>query len=74
LIGYRFNKELYMTRTFAILFAIVAVAAAALAAGKKLTLKDLPAAAQKTVQDQLKGGEIKSIAKETENGVEQYEI
>jgi len=63
-----------MTRTLTILLAIVALAAAALAAGKKLALKDLPAAAQKTVQDQLKGGEIKSIAKETENGVEQYEV
>lgn len=63
-----------MTRTLMILLAIVALAAAALAAAKKLTLKDLPAAAQKTVQDQVKGGDIKSISKETENGVEQYEI
>ena len=63
-----------MTRTLAILIAIVALAASAVGAGKKLTLKDLPAAVQKTVQDQAKGGEIKSISKETENGVEQYEI
>jgi uncharacterized membrane protein YkoI len=65
---------MYMTRTLAILIAIVALAASAVGAGKKLTLKDLPAAVQKTVQDQAKGGEIKSISKETENGVEQYEI
>src|SRR5262249_3260994 len=41
---------------------------------KKLTLKDLSPAVQKTVQEQLKGGEIKSISKETEKGVAQYEI
>lgn len=63
-----------MTRTLAILFALAALACAAVGAGKKLTLKDLPAAAQKTVEDQTKVGEIKSISKETEKGVEQYEI
>jgi uncharacterized membrane protein YkoI len=55
--------------TFLILFGISAVHAE-----KKLTLKDLPPAVQKTVQEQLKGGEIKSISKETEKGVAQYEI
>ena len=47
---------------------------AATYAGKKLTLKDLPPSVQKAVQEQLKGGEIKSVSKETENGVAQYEI
>jgi hypothetical protein len=37
-------------------------------------LKDLPAAVQKTVQETLKGGEIKTISKEKEDGIEQYEI
>src|SRR5579871_3379554 len=41
---------------------------------KKLEVKDLPAAVQKTVQDETKGAEIKSISKETEHGVAQYEI
>jgi len=41
---------------------------------KKLTLQDLPPAVQKTVQAELKGGEIKSIGKETEHGVAQYEV
>ena len=41
---------------------------------KKLTLKDLPPAVQQTVNAELKGGEIKSIDKETEHGVTQYEI
>src|SRR5258708_17656803 len=51
-----------------------AVAALALGADKKLALQDLPPAVQKTVQDEAKGGEIKSIAKETEKGVVQYEV
>jgi hypothetical protein len=42
--------------------------------GKSLQLKDLPAGVQKTVQDNLKGGEIKNIGKEKEDGMEQYEV
>lgn len=41
---------------------------------KALQLTDLPASVQKTVQETLKGGAIKSIAKEKEDGIEQYEI
>ena len=37
-------------------------------------MKDLPAAVQKTVQDTLKGAEIKNISKEVEKGVTQYEV
>jgi len=44
------------------------------AKGKSLQLKDLPAGVQKTVRDNLKGGEIKNIGKEKEDGIEQYEI
>jgi len=51
-----------------------ALACCASAAEKKSQLKDLPPAVQKTVQDELKGGEIKSIGKETEDGIAQYEI
>jgi hypothetical protein len=40
----------------------------------KLQLKDLPPSVQKTVQDNLKGGAIKNIGKEKEDGIEQYEI
>jgi len=61
-----------MTRTSTIVLAIAALAATA--AEKKLALKDLPPAVQKTVQDQLKGGEIRNIGKETEHGVAQYEV
>jgi len=48
--------------------------AATLAAAKSLALKDLPAAVQKTVQAELKGGEIRNIDKETEHRVVQYEV
>jgi len=57
------------------LFAIVALVAVAQEnKGKGLQLRDLPAAVQKTVQNGLMGGEIKSIGKEKEDGVEQYEV
>jgi uncharacterized membrane protein YkoI len=39
-----------------------------------LQLKNLPAPVQKTVQENLKGGQIKNISKETEKGVTQYEV
>lgn len=41
---------------------------------KGLQLKELPAGVQKTVQETLKGGTIKNIGKEKEDGIEQYEI
>jgi hypothetical protein len=58
-------------------FALAVLGGAALAQeakAKTLALKDLPAAVQKTVTDNLKGGEIKNIGKETEDGIAQYEI
>ncbi len=63
-----------MTRTLTIFLSIAALACTALAAAKSLQLKDLPPAVQKSVQDALKGGEIKNIVKETEKGVTQYEV
>jgi uncharacterized membrane protein YkoI len=63
-----------MTRAFTTLVAFAALATGALAAEKKITVGDLPAAVQKTVQDQAKGAEIKGISKETEKGVTQYEV
>lgn len=41
---------------------------------KKLELKDLAPAVQKTIQDEAKGADIKNIGKETEHGVAQYEV
>lgn len=61
-----------MLRNLTLLFTVTALPLAASAA--KLTLKDLPVAVQQTINDTLKGGEIKNISKETEHGVAQYEI
>ena len=64
-------------RALTALLAIVALGGSTMAQekkGKGLQLKDLPAAVQKTVQDNLQGGEIKNIGKEKEDGVEQYEV
>jgi hypothetical protein len=43
-------------------------------AEKQYQLKDLSPAIQKTIQDEAKGGDIKSITRETEHGVQQYEV
>jgi hypothetical protein len=55
-------------------FLTVAAISGLAGADKSLQVKDLPAAVQKTVQDTLKGGEIKNISKEVEKGVTQYEV
>jgi hypothetical protein len=60
-------------RNLTILFAFAGMAVG-LAAEKSLALKDLPPAVQKTVNDNLKGGQIKNIGKETEDGVAQFEV
>jgi hypothetical protein len=62
-----------MKRIAAVLLT-TAMTFAVAAAAKKLELKDLPPAVQKTVTDNLKGADIKNIDKEKENGVEQYEV
>jgi hypothetical protein len=64
-------------RTLTVLFAIVVLCGSSVAQEKKeksLQLKDLPTAVQKTVEDNLKGGQIKNIGKEKEDGIEQYEV
>jgi uncharacterized membrane protein YkoI len=63
-----------MNQTLNLLMAIASLASLATAADKKLQMTDLPPAVQKTVYDQLKGAEVKSIAKETGNGKVQYEV
>jgi hypothetical protein len=61
-------------RTLTSITSMIALCLGTALAEKKLTLKDLPAPVQKTIQAELKGGEIKSIGKETEHGVAQYEV
>jgi hypothetical protein len=63
-----------MRRTVIILSFTAALAGLVMAAAKPLQVKDLPQAVQKTVQEQAKGAEIKTISKETEKGVTQYEV
>jgi uncharacterized membrane protein YkoI len=63
-----------MNRAINVLFAALLVGSHALAADKKLQLKDLSPEVQKTVQKQAKGAEITSIVKETEKGVVEYEV
>ena len=50
------------------------VAALHAAPQAKIDLNKLPAAVQRTIQDETKGAEIKNIHKETEHGVVQYEV
>jgi uncharacterized membrane protein YkoI len=61
-------------RTLTALASLIGLSLSPILAAKKLTLQDLPAPVQKTVQETLKGGEIKNIDKETEHGVAQYEV
>jgi uncharacterized membrane protein YkoI len=63
-----------MKPTLHVLLAIASLAGLATAAGKKLQMKDLPPAVQKTVHDQISGAEITGISKETEKGKVQYEV
>ena len=63
-----------MNRFNVLVLIAVAITVTPVWGAKSLKLKDLPPAVQKTVTEQLKGGEIKNIAKETENGVTQYEV
>jgi uncharacterized membrane protein YkoI len=66
-------EELIMrTPTTFTIIAVLSIGAAF--AQKKLALKDLPPEAQKAIQAELKGAEIKNIGKETEKGVTQYEV
>jgi uncharacterized membrane protein YkoI len=61
-------------KPLAIPFLIAALAFAAHAADKKVELKDLPPAVQKTVAEQTKNAELKGLGIETEKGVKSYEI
>lgn len=66
-----------MLRSLTVLLAVVVFCLSFLAQenkGKSLLLKDLPAVVQKTVEDNVKGGQIKNISKEKEDGIEQYEV
>jgi hypothetical protein len=63
-----------MTQPIATLLTITGLACAGAASAKSLQVKDLPPAVQKTVQDQIKGADLKGISKETEQGITSYEV
>ena len=53
---------------------VLVLLAAAVAQEKGLKVKDLPPAVQKTVQEQLKGAELKGLSQATEKGKTIYEL
>ena len=56
------------------IFATIALFAGTVSAGEtKVKMSDLPAAVQKTVQEQTKNAQLKGLSKETENGKTFYE-
>jgi hypothetical protein len=62
-----------MKQLFLAIITVLVISAFA-ADAESLKLQDLPPSVQKTVQETLKGGEIKTISKEVEKGVTQYEV
>ena len=54
--------------------AVLAIGMSAWLAAQKVQMKDLPAAVQKGVQDNLKGATLKSLSKEKEGGKTIYEV
>lgn len=61
-------------RILATYLLVAALCGFAQAKEKTLELKSLPPAVRASIQANLKGGEIKTISKEKEDGVEQYEV
>ena len=57
------------------IFVVIALlAGAGIAAEKKVKMQDLPAAVQKTVQEQTKNATLKGLSKEVESGKTMYEV
>src|SRR5579872_712314 len=71
--GAHMRRLIAVCFTIAVLTAPGAAQTKGAASAKKLELKDLPQAVQKTVQGELKGADIRNIGRETEDGVAQYE-
>jgi len=60
-------------RVLAAMFVCGAVATRAFPEDKKIALKNAPVAVQKTIADQLKGGTLRELVLEVENGKSTYE-
>jgi uncharacterized membrane protein YkoI len=63
-----------MKRAFVLFAVAFLLSTFAVMAQKSLKVQDLPSAVQKTVQAQIKGAELKGLAKETEAGKTIYEV
>jgi len=63
-----------MKRAFLFFTAALLVTTFSLRAEENVSLKDLPPAAQKTVQDLIRGAEMKGLSKEKANGHIVYEV
>jgi hypothetical protein len=68
------EPKINSVRTFAVYLSVVALCSFAQAKEKSLDLKSLPAVVRTAIQENLRGGEIKNISKEKEDGVVQYEV
>src|SRR5579871_5160914 len=67
------NKEIRPMKMMGILASSLLFIMPALAAEKPVKMKDLPAAVQKTVQEQTRNAELNGLSQETENGQTYYE-
>lgn len=63
-----------MTRMISAACTLAVFALMGVAAEKKIQMKDLPPAVQKTVEEQTKGAQVKNIIAETEKGQKMYEV
>jgi len=66
-------KNLNLTTRTLMLVSVLGLALPLIAAEKTVALKDAPAAVQKAIAEQLKGGKLKSLSVETEDGKTEYE-
>jgi len=66
--------SLYLKFLMASVLTAIVYASAFQAEEKKIQRKDLPAAVEKTVEEQSKGATIRGFAKEVENGKTLYEV
>jgi uncharacterized membrane protein YkoI len=63
-----------MKRILVCCMTVMLFPASIIIAEEKVALKDLPAAAQKTVQDLIKGAALKGLSKEADKGKTVYEV
>lgn len=68
------SRRRSMSIRYALVVGVAVMTTSALLAETKIERSQLPAAVEKTVQQETQGATIKGFSKERENGVEQYEV